>query len=56
MNKDQVKGHVKEVEGKTKEVVGKLVGNKTLQAKGTIEKHAGKAQAGFGDFKTELKK
>lgn len=56
MNKDQVKGRVKEVKGKTKEVAGKLVGNKTLQAKGTIEKHAGKAQAGVGDLKNELKK
>ena len=34
MNKDQVKGRVKEAEGKIKEVAGKLVGNEKLEAKG----------------------
>jgi uncharacterized protein YjbJ (UPF0337 family) len=56
MNKDQVKGRVKQAEGKVKEVAGKLVGNDRLQAKGKIENAVGTAQAGMGDLKSDLKK
>ena len=55
MNKDQVKGRVKEAEGKIKEVAGKLVGNETLEAKGKIQKTLGKAQAKYGDVKQDVK-
>jgi uncharacterized protein YjbJ (UPF0337 family) len=55
MNKDQVKGRVKEAEGKIKEVAGKLVGNSRLEAKGKVEKIAGHAQATFGDIKKGVK-
>ena len=40
MNKDQVKGRVKEAEGKIKEVAGKLVGNEDLEAKGKVQKRS----------------
>jgi uncharacterized protein YjbJ (UPF0337 family) len=56
MNKDQVKGRVKEAEGKIKQVAGKLVGNKTLEAKGVVQKTLGRAQAKFGDVKQDMKK
>ena len=56
MNKDQVKGRTEEVKGKVKQATGKLVGNKTLEQKGRIEKTLGKAQAGYGDLKDDLKK
>ena len=56
MNKDQVKGRAKQIEGKAKAVAGKLVGNDRLKAKGTIENAVGKAQAGLGDLKSDLKK
>jgi uncharacterized protein YjbJ (UPF0337 family) len=56
MNKDQVKGRVKQAEGKVKEVAGKLVGNDRMQAKGKIENAVGTAQAGMGDLKSDLKK
>lgn len=56
MNKDQVKGRVKQAEGKVKEVAGKLVGNDRLQAKGKIDNAVGTAQAGMGDLKSDLKK
>lgn len=36
MNKDQDKDRVKEAEGRIKEVVGKLVGNESLQAKSKV--------------------
>jgi uncharacterized protein YjbJ (UPF0337 family) len=55
MNKDQVKGRVKEAKGKIREVAGKLVGNKTIEAKGKVQKILGEAQADFGDVKQEVK-
>ena len=54
-NKDQVRGRVKEAQGKIKEVAGKLVGNEKLEAKGKIQKVLGKAQAKFGDVKQDMK-
>jgi uncharacterized protein YjbJ (UPF0337 family) len=56
MNKDQVKGRVKEITGKIKETTGSIVGNKSLERKGTVENAAGKVQAGIGDLKEDLKK
>jgi uncharacterized protein YjbJ (UPF0337 family) len=56
MNKDQVKGRVKEVQGSAKEVAGKIVGNKKLEIEGKVQKNVGKFQAGFGDLKNSLKK
>ncbi len=45
MNKDQIKGRAKEVEGTVKEVAGKIVGNTKLEDKGKVEQAVGKAQA-----------
>ncbi len=56
MNKDQVKGRIKEAQGKVKEVTGKIVGSKHLEEKGFVQKTVGEVQAGFGDFKEDLKK
>ncbi len=55
MNKDQVEGRVKESEGKIKEVVGKLVGNEALEARGKVEKVLGEAQAKAGDIKRDMR-
>lgn len=55
MNKDQVKGRVKEAGGTIKQVTGKIVGNEKLEEKGRIEKIAGKVQAGYGDIKRDIK-
>ena len=54
MNKDQVDGRIKQAEGKIKEVAGKLVGNDTMEAKGTIKKVLGEAQAKYGDVKKDV--
>jgi uncharacterized protein YjbJ (UPF0337 family) len=35
-------------------VTGKLVGNKRLQAKGSIQKNLGKVQAKYGDLKKKV--
>ena len=56
MNKDQVKGRIKEAEGKAKEVAGKVVGNKNLETRGVVQKNVGKIQKGLGDIKDDLKK
>ena len=55
INKDQVKGRVEEVKGSVKEATGKIVGDRTLEAKGNIEKNLGKVQAKVGDIKRDLK-
>jgi uncharacterized protein YjbJ (UPF0337 family) len=54
-NKDQVKGRVKEAEGKIKAVAGKLVVNEKLEEKGKVQKTLGEAQAKFGGVKQVVK-
>jgi uncharacterized protein YjbJ (UPF0337 family) len=56
MNKDQVKGRIKEAEGKAKEVAGKVTGKETLEQKGKLQKAAGKTQAVYGDIKNNMEK
>jgi uncharacterized protein YjbJ (UPF0337 family) len=55
MNKDQLKGRLKEAEGKIKQVTGKIVGSGGLEAKGKIQKSLGAIQAKFGDAKEAVK-
>jgi uncharacterized protein YjbJ (UPF0337 family) len=56
MNKDQITGRVKAVEGLVKEVAGKLLGNLNLQARGRIAKTMGQLQADHGDLLASLNK
>jgi uncharacterized protein YjbJ (UPF0337 family) len=55
VNKDQVKGRVKEAAGKVKEVAGQIIGSEKLQVRGTVQKHLGEVQAKFGDIKQDIK-
>jgi uncharacterized protein YjbJ (UPF0337 family) len=55
MNKDQVKGRIREAKGTVKEAAGKVTGKVTLEQKGKLEKTAGKFQAAYGDIKNDLK-
>jgi uncharacterized protein YjbJ (UPF0337 family) len=55
INKDQIKGRVKEAEGKIKEVTGAIVGDKTMEEKGKNKKNLGKVQAKYGDIKHDVK-
>lgn len=55
MNKDQVKGQVKQAEGKIKEVTGKVVGNEHLVDEGRAENAIGKVQSNYGDLKETIK-
>lgn len=56
MNKDQVHGRVEEAKGKIKEVTGQVVGNKSLEREGNVQKKAGKVTAGHGDHRQSSKK
>ena len=55
MNKNQVKGTVKDISGKVQEEAGKLVGNKEQQAKGLLKQVEGKAEKRLGDVKEIVK-
>lgn len=51
MNKDQAKGHMKDLAGKARQKIGKLTGNRSQQAKGLGQRAEGKLQKGAGDLK-----
>jgi uncharacterized protein YjbJ (UPF0337 family) len=55
MNKDQIKGQVKEVVVSVKEATGKILEDKSLEAKGIAEKIVGKVQTEIGNIKSDLK-
>ena len=51
MNKDQMKGHMKDLAGKAQRKLGELTGSKEHQAKGMMKQAEGKVQKGVGDVK-----
>lgn len=55
MNKNQVKGIVKNITGKVQEEVGKLVGSKEQQVKGLGKQISGNAEKTYGDAKAIIK-
>jgi uncharacterized protein YjbJ (UPF0337 family) len=55
MNKDQVKGTLKQAAGKVQEKTGEIVAGDKQQAKGAAKKAEGKAQKAFGDLKERIK-
>ena len=56
MNKDQVKGALKEAGGKVQETAGKMAGSKEQQAKGLSKQATGRVQKNVGDAKEVVKK
>ncbi len=56
MNKKQIKGRVKAVKGRIKEATGMLVGNETMQKKGTAEKNAADRKVLYEDLKEDVRK
>lgn len=54
MNKDQVKGAVKEAAGKVQQKVGEIVGSPRQEAQGLAKKMEGKVQQKVGDAKEML--
>jgi len=55
MNKDQVKGSVKQAAGKVQQKTGELVGSEKQQGKGIAKQAEGKIQKGVGDLKERNK-
>jgi uncharacterized protein YjbJ (UPF0337 family) len=55
MNKDQVKGAIKDAAGKVQQKVGDIVGSPEQQAKGIAKQVEGKAQETVGDIKEAAK-
>lgn len=55
MNKDQVKGVAKHVQGEVQEQVGKLTGDTETRLKGHAKEMEGKAQKELGDAREALK-
>ncbi len=55
MNKDQIKGTVKNIAGKTQQEAGKLIGSTAQQAKGLKKQVSGKIQKSVGDTKEAIK-
>lgn len=51
MNKDQVKGEVKDAAGKVQQKVGELTGSDKQQIKGAKNQVEGKLQKGVGNVK-----
>jgi uncharacterized protein YjbJ (UPF0337 family) len=56
MNRDQVKGRMKEAGGKIQEKAGKATGSLKQQAKGLAKEGAGKIQKNVGDARNEAEK
>lgn len=55
MNKDQVKGAIKDVAGKVQEKTGEVIGSTDQQVKGIAKQVEGKTQKAVGDVKEVLK-
>jgi uncharacterized protein YjbJ (UPF0337 family) len=53
MNKDQIKGSVREAVGKVQKNVGRSTANGTLAVKGAAKEVAGKVQKAYGDAKED---
>lgn len=56
MNRDQVKGRMKEAGGKIQEKAGKATGNYGQQAKGLLNQGVGKVQKNLGDAANDAEK
>ncbi|MEO5698981.1 MAG: CsbD family protein [Casimicrobiaceae bacterium] len=56
MNRDQVKGTAKDVEGKVQREVGKATGDLGEQVKGAGKQVEGKIQKGIGNLKDDVDK
>ena len=50
---DRMEGSVRQAKGKLKQETGRITRNRTLQAKGMLEKNAGKAQRAMGRAKAK---
>ena len=52
---DKVRGYANQAAGAIKQGVGKVMGSKTLRAKGSVQESKGKAQVTVGDVGEKVK-
>ena len=55
MDKDRIKGSVKQAKGAVKEAAGKATGDSKLESEGRADKVAGKVQNAIGGIKDSLR-
>ena len=55
MDKDRPEGVGHQIKGAVKGVAGKVTGNETMKAEGTLERTGGKVQEGIGKGKDALR-
>ena len=55
MDKDRIKGSVKQAKGAIKQVAGKVAGDTKLESEGKADKFAGKVQNAVGGVKDTLR-
>ena len=55
MNKDQVKGSIKDAAGKLQQATGKAIGSADQQRKGIVKQVEGQTQKAVGNVKEVLK-
>ena len=56
MSTEHTKGTVSKVKGKLEQGVGKVTGNRKLEARGTLRQVQGDAQKGLGDVQDAVRK
>jgi uncharacterized protein YjbJ (UPF0337 family) len=56
VNKDQVKGKVKDIAGRVERQTGEWTGDSEAQVKGAAKQAEGKVQSAWGDAKEAVKK
>jgi uncharacterized protein YjbJ (UPF0337 family) len=55
MDKDRIKGAIRQAAGSLKEGFGRVAGDTRTEAEGKGQKAAGKAQTGWGNVKDRLR-
>ncbi len=55
MNKDEIKGKVRDIKGRIERQAGEWTGNKDAQREGVKDQAAGKAQNAFGKAKNAVR-
>lgn len=55
MDKDRIKGSVKEASGGVKKTIGKAIGDTSMEAEGKAEQAAGKVQNAVGGLKDTVR-
>jgi len=53
-NRDEIEGKFDQAKGKAKEVVGRAIDDKDLEAEGNADRLGGKAEEGFGKAKRKV--